>query len=310
MNNNMNNFPNTGNNFPNGGNNFPNNGNQQNGMNNNFNGNQQSGMNNNFNGNNFPNNGNQQNGMNNNFNENNFPNNVNQQNGMNNNFNGNNFANNNNEQNGMNNNNQMNTNYNNMNNAPQTPMNNQPKKGGLGVVKYIVIGIAVLVGILVLVKVLGGGSSVGLGGGKNTTGISGYSGSDVTYNCVSETKKSDSTVTEYIDLVFNYKSGSTVYQLKQYGKIVIKTTSAITDAKYAEYVGKLNATDCAFNSKACSGSHLELGITSLGWDTVVDRKSNSIEFTYYTLTGKGLTASKSEMKEVKAKYESEDYKCS
>lgn len=90
--------------------------------------------------------------------------------------------------------------------------------------------------------------------------------------------------------------------------MVIEYKKTLTDEKYKEFIKELNSIDC-LDADSCTESHLELSITDFGWDTVVDRKGNKIEVTFNNTFGMGSTASKDDIKETKANFESEGYTC-
>ena len=73
-------------------------------------------------------------------------------------------------------------------------------------------------------------------------------------------------------------------------------------------IDQLNSSSCLYDSD-CTDSHLELGITSLGFDTVVDRKGNTVEASGYSLMGIGKKATSSDKKEVREQLEKDGYKC-
>ena len=145
----------------------------------------------------------------------------------------------------------------------------------------------------------------GVGGHKNTTGSTRYSDSEVSLNCVNVTENEKSTVTTYIDILFNTKSG---YQMESYTKISAKYKSTLTDEDYKKALDSLNSIKCI--NEDCSASHLELGITALGFDTVVDRGQDTLVMTGYNLVGSGYEATQSDVDLAKSSYESEGFTCS
>ena len=112
-----------------------------------------------------------------------------------------------------------------------------------------------------------------------------YEVSDIDYRCEVTTLENGGEAKDTIDLLFDFKN----YQLKAYHKIVATFKEGLTDEKYEEFVSNLNVLDCIEFGKTiadkCKASHLEFGSTSLGFDTVVDRKGNSIELLYHQDSG-------------------------
>ena len=134
---------------------------------------------------------------------------------------------------------------------------------------------------------------------KNTTGIEGYTGSDIDFSC----EKITSNDATNIDFLFNYDG----YQMVQYMKLVLNYGDGVTDEDYKKLMDNLNSMECL--NGECTGSHLELGITSLGWDTVVDRSPYSITIKSRTITGKDQLAADSDIKQIKQKYIKDGYAC-
>ena len=196
--------------------------------------------------------------------------------------------------------NQLQNNNTNMNYASNG--NNSGKKNNK--IIFIVAGV-VIVAIVVILLLLFKGSSKS---GKNTTGSSEYKASDVAFSCSYVSEGENAISTTYTDFIFNYKSSQYTYQLKQYYKMVIEYKKTLTDEMYKEFIKELNSIDC-LDAGSCTESHLELSITDFGWDTVVDRKGNTIEVTFNNTYGMGSTASKDDIKETKANFESEGYTC-
>lgn len=228
--------------------------------------------------------------------------------------------------NGFQNNNVENTNYNNGFN--NTNINNQsnlyngnsmnqvetPKKKINTKLLAIIIGIIIIIVIVIVSK--GFSNSSVLGSNENTTGSTEYKGSDVDYNCTYEYTNEDKKMKVYSDFIFNYKSTGDSgkqynYQLKIYNKMIVEYGNGLTDSKYKDFVDSFESLECLGfgDEKKCTESHLELGITDSGWDTVVDRIGDKIEVTYYNIYGMGTTATKEDMKEIIEQYESNGYIC-
>ena len=87
----------------------------------------------------------------------------------------------------------------------------------------------------------------------------------------------------------------------------------VSDDNYNSTIKELNSLKCSTNldgTNSCTNkTHLDLGITSLGWDTIVDRKSNKIEITFNNPSGIGKKASKSDMDIVLSSYKNTGFKC-
>ncbi len=175
--------------------------------------------------------------------------------------------------------------------------------------KIIFIIVGVIAAVVILLLLFNGSSK----SGKNTTGSSEYNSSDVDFSCSYVSKSDNLTITTYSDFIFNYKSTGTsgtqyTYQLKQYNKMILEFKNTLTDEKYKDFIDDLNSLDC-LDSGSCTGSHLELSTTKYGLNTVVDRSGNKIEMTYYNLNGMGTTATKDDIKNTKASYESKGFTC-
>lgn len=149
------------------------------------------------------------------------------------------------------------------------------------------------------------------GNHKNNTGSSEYNSKDVDLNCTYTSD--DKTVIIYSDLIFNYKSTgkeSYNYLLKKYNKRIDNYPDGLTDEKYNNFINKNFSAYCGgFTGIDCKSSHLELGITDLGWDTIVDRTRDKIIITYSNIYGIGQTATKEDISEIKKTYEEENFKC-
>ena len=161
---------------------------------------------------------------------------------------------------------------------------------------FIIIGAAV--GLVVLLFIL-----VGLfgGGHKNTTGSNKYKASDVSLNC--HYNKDNAEI--YIDVLYNYEN----YQAAMFFKTINTSSTEITDEKYKTYIDQLKSPACVLGDIDCTASHLELGITSFGFDTVIDRSSKSVTATYYTLSGKNVEATSSDKEDVKKELVNQGFEC-
>lgn len=223
---------------------------------------------------------------------------------------------NNNEWNNQNNyNNQpLNNNYNNgLNNLNnQVNQNIAPDKNNNIKLILMILGIVIVVLIVAFAATKLFTNSSIINGHKNTTGSTDYKGSDVDYNCVYEITKGNDKGTMYSDIIFNFKSGKYNYQIKEYRKTVYEYANGVTDSKYKEIVDSLNATEClsiGTTDKKCTGDHLDIGLTSNGWNTIVDRTSNKIVITSYNAYGLGQTASAEDKKDFIDNFIKSGYTC-
>lgn len=143
------------------------------------------------------------------------------------------------------------------------------------------------------------------GGHKNTTGSTIYTDSDVTLNCTNTNTSENRTLTTYVDVLFNTTRG---YQAEQHFKLVAKYNETISDEKYKEILKEVDASQCLFASD-CKDDHLELGLTTLGFNTVVDRNGDTIQITFYKANGQGFKANQTDIDLVKKTYEGENFTC-
>ena len=181
------------------------------------------------------------------------------------------------------------------------PMAQLPKKNNL----IIIIG-GVVGGIVVLIVLISLLRSCGLGGHKNNTGQN-YKASDVSYNCVSEeTTASGVKMKTYTDVLFGYKN----YQAYMYHKFVMDYGHQVTDDEYAKLVAQLNATECLTDKSKCQASKFTVSLSSVGWDTKVERKDKQIIVTSYQAFGKDQKISSEDKKKSIESLESQGYKCS
>lgn len=185
---------------------------------------------------------------------------------------------------------------------------------------YIVIAIVLFIVLIVLLVIPSNNSSSPdsndilpiINSHKNNTGSTEYKGSDVDYNCSFEQENDKNTLKSYSDIIFNYKTkGSNGeqynYQAVIYNKMIIEYKNGLTDEAYKEFVESLESIFCI--DADCTANHLELPLTTLGMDTVVDRNGNKIVITYHNFRGLGATATKEDMKMVKDEYEKQGFVC-
>ena len=198
--------------------------------------------------------------------------------------------------------------YNNQNNIAETSKKNNN-------VKLLAIMIVVIIIVIVIILIIFNNYSV-FGSNNNTTGSTEYKGSDVDFNCTYEYTNGDLKIIVYSDFIFNYKTEAESgeennYQLIRYDKVIVEYENGLTDDEYKDFVDALEATECFDygNEDICTESHLELTVTSMGWDTVIDRIGNRIEMTYNNWYGMGRTATSEDIREVKEQYESDGYIC-
>ena len=89
--------------------------------------------------------------------------------------------------------------------------------------------------------------------------------------------------------------------------MIMEYGDGLTDEAYKEFVDALNSINC-FDSD-CTGNHLVLDISSLGYNTIVDRTGNKIVVTSYKPLGLGITATKEDMNVLKDEYEKQGFVC-
>ena len=129
---------------------------------------------------------------------------------------------------------------------------------------------------------------------------------------VFEKANDKNSVKSYSDIIFNYKTkGSSGqqynYQAYIFNKMIIEYGDGLTDEEYKEFVDTLNSINCIDSD--CTGNHLVLDISSLGYNTIVDRTVNKIVVTSYKFSGLGVTATKEDMKILKDEYEKQGFVC-
>ena len=198
-----------------------------------------------------------------------------------------------------------------------TTNHDEPPKKKINI-KLLAIIAAIIIFIVVLLTFIPKifNNSLKTSKAKNTTGLTVYTDSDVDNNCTYEQTEDNKKIKLYLDLIFNYKSKSNSgnqinYQLRLYSKEIIEYENGLTDNEYKEFINSLDSMKCISfqGDDVCTEDHLELGITETGWDTVVDRKGNKIEMTYYNIYGTGKTATEKEIKETLERYENNGYIC-
>jgi len=207
--------------------------------------------------------------------------------------------------------------------APVQPQVQQPMNGGFQQPapvqqpagknnKLIIIIVAAVVGLIIIGCIIfglfGKGGSSGGGGGifnshANNTGLD-YKASDVSLNCVNEQSSDKGSIKIYSDILFDYKG----YQVQQFNKFVANYKE-LTDEDYFEIVKGYGSSECLLDEEACKKDHVDLSMSSLGWDTKVDRKGNTVTVTSYNIYGKGATASSTEKKEFQEQLEKAGYTC-
>ncbi len=149
---------------------------------------------------------------------------------------------------------------------------------------------------------------------SNTTGLSNYKDSDVDMNCVRKSDEDSSAATYYADFLFNHKNADkdsdklNNYQLYIYNKIFVDYKKNLSDEEYREFIKSLNSLGC-INDNDCKEDHLELGVTDLGSDTVIDRKDNKLEITFIVVHEQNKKASKNDIEKMKKNYEAQGYEC-
>ncbi len=158
--------------------------------------------------------------------------------------------------------------------------------------------------LLIILCVLFTGCEVA-GGHKNTTGSTKYKDSEVGLNCTNTTTTEKATIATNMDFLFNSKGG---YQMEVYTKIVAKYNSTISDEDYKKVVQNVDASQCIWGND-CLKDHLELGITTMGFDTVIDRNGDTVTITSTQLVGSGYKAEQSDIDLAKSSYEAEGFTC-
>ena len=142
---------------------------------------------------------------------------------------------------------------------------------------------------------------------KNTTGLIGYDDTDVDYNCIYENSDENPKLKIYSDLIFDYQGEYSDYQLKTFSKMILEYSSDVTDEDYKKFIEQMNSIGCLTSD--CTLGHLELSISLFGFDTVVDRKTDSIEVTYNNVYGMGEIASKEYIKKQLKEFNDKGYVC-
>jgi len=202
-------------------------------------------------------------------------------------------------------------------NQPNMQGNNQPNGNGMNqngnkkmgnFDKNKIIKIALIAVVIVVVLFLLKGCFSVLGGHKNTTGSSEYKAKDVDLNCSYEKTDSERKVTAHIDALFDYKNGSSTYALKQYSKMVYDYTNGLTNEAYKKFIESVDATAC-WEADKCEKNHIDLGLSKLGYDTIIERNGNQITMTFYNLVGIGQKATKDDKDAFIKEYESNGFKC-
>ncbi len=174
-------------------------------------------------------------------------------------------------------------------------------KGNNNKIKLVIIGAVVLV-VLVIVAILIK-NGILFSKHRNTTGSSEYKGSEVKLNCTASESENGKTITHYMDLL-------TGNGYKIYNKMVIAYDSGITDKIYLDFIKNIDLTTCLSKEEECAASnHLELGLTNIGFDTIVDRSGDKIEVTFYVVGGVNQTSTDDDIKELKRQFEKEGYSC-
>ncbi len=182
----------------------------------------------------------------------------------------------------------MNNQYNGYNNTAS--INGSNKKNNK---VFIIIGVVLLIIIVII--------AIGIL-------LSKLVGSNTDYTCTKSSTEGNIKMNITLKGTFNSKNDSgTSYKLIENNKLVIEDTDGLTDSKYEKYVTGI-FSDCSYD-KDCTGNHVKLGLTSLGFDTVIDRSGNKITITYKTYIGAGYNASKSYKKSVINDYIKDDYTC-
>ena len=191
---------------------------------------------------------------------------------------------------------------------------------------FIIIGIAVVaivVFAIILIVTLGKrGDSVDSGNSgsssssssssksahKNNVGVENYKDKDVDMNC----EMHPGNGYAYTDVLLDYKVEGGSYEAIAFNLIVREFPDGVTDDDWDSIIDTINIIECdkSFGSKNCTvEKHLEVGITSIGFDTTLDRKDKSVEIFSYQPYGQNIKSSSKTLESIKTSYEDQVYTC-
>ncbi len=132
-----------------------------------------------------------------------------------------------------------------------------------------------------------------------------YKASDVSFSCTYEESNEIKTIKRVADFVFNTKDK---YKARVYFKTIYTYQETISDEKYQEIIGQLDSPQCV-PDHPCTDNHLQLGVTALGSNTLLDRKDNTIEITYYKSYGENQKATQDFIESTKKEYSKNGFTC-
>ena len=176
--------------------------------------------------------------------------------------------------------------------------------------------IIIVVGLLIICVGIGYFifKNIGLSGShKNTTGLTGYKDSDVTFSCSQSQYDSvgNRNITSYIDVLAN-KDG---YAYQDYTKFVYEYSqyTTIPDDAFCKFIKDIGGSKVISMSNDCGAykgqNTVDLGLTNSGWDSVLTRSGNTITFTYRSIAAANQKMTRSEITQYKNKLESSGYTC-
>jgi len=159
-------------------------------------------------------------------------------------------------------------------------------------------------------------------GKENTTGLSEYSASDVTFNCVKDDSETNKINISYSDIVFDYEDNDGFsYKAIVYNKFELgyNDGTKITDDKYKSLLKDIVGEENSYRLKDedYTKDNLQYTETAYGWNTKITRNDNKLEITSYDTYSPDLDltddkpakADKKYMDEVKKSYEDAGYTC-
>lgn len=138
----------------------------------------------------------------------------------------------------------------------------------------------------------------------NNTNLN-YKAEDVDLNCVMDLVKENRTSKLYVDIIFDYEGA---YQAAIFNRVYSVFNNEITDEEYKEHVSKFSSIYC-IREDSCKENHLDLGITSYGKETTIDRNGKELTTTYIEYRGIGGAATEEGKEAIKSSYEKVGYTC-
>lgn len=163
---------------------------------------------------------------------------------------------------------------------------NQPKRKSN--IPFIFISIVVL--IIVIIILINRYTSNGHH--QNNTGY-GYSGSDVSFNCIKTGTDSQYEYTTYTDLVFNKQDAGLI----QYTKTTFTSDSIIKDDKWIELALKYDMCSSLEDTKSCLKTELYRISNNDGNDARLIKSGNMITYSFWKKSNIGQKISKYDQKQ-------------